>query len=235
MHTQLNVLIQMQKIDDVIGEKDVIKNALPNQLNDLKNQVAIASQELSLSIKDFEENAKKQKDKELEIKKNLENIRKYEHQLDSIKNNKEYKALNSEIVFLKEKNSQMENDLLIIMDEESKIKSRKSVSENNKKQADQALKENENKLKNEIIKVDVEIDDMKKQRNEIAKQLPMNLIKKYAQLIKNKNRKAVVFNLNNSCSGCGFHIRPQLLIELRQHDKINYCENCGRILVFNND
>jgi predicted nucleic acid-binding Zn-ribbon protein len=86
-------------------------------------------------------------------------------------------------------------------------------------------------FKKEIEKVNEEIDRLKENRTEYAKQLPMPLVKKYVQLIKNKNHKAVVFNSNNACSGCGFHIRPQILIELNDPNKIIYCENCGRILV----
>lgn len=235
MQNHLDVLIQMQQIDDIIGEKDVIKNSLPNQLNDLKHQVDLTEKELAKALTELEDNVKKQKDKELEIKGNKDNIRKYENQLESIKNNKEYKALNSQISTLKEKTGNFENELLVIMDEETGIKEKKIIAEDHKNNAVKALTENEDRLKLEIVKVDNEIADLKAQRNKIAEQIPMALVKKYAQLIKNKNRKAVSFCAGNSCGGCGFHIRPQLLIDLRQTDKINYCENCGRIIVIKSE
>lgn len=225
----------MQQIDDIIGQKDVVKNTLPNQLNELKHQVELTEKELAKINKELEDNLKKQKDKELEIKTNKDNIRKYEMQLDGIKNNKEYKALNSQISNLKDKTGTFESELIVIMDEESIIKEKKKTAENNKSLALKALSENENRLKEEIIKVDNEIVELKSQRNKIAEQIPMSMVKKYAQLIKNKNRKAVVFCNGTSCGGCGFHIRPQLLIDIRQTDKINYCENCGRILAINNN
>lgn len=235
MQNQLEILIQMQQIDDIIGQKDVVKNTLPNQLNELKHQVELTEKELAKINKELEDNLKKQKDKELEIKTNKDNIRKYEMQLDGIKNNKEYKALNSQISNLKDKTGTFESELIVIMDEESIIKEKKKTAENNKSLALKALSENENRLKEEIIKVDNEIVELKSQRNKIAEQIPMSMVKKYAQLIKNKNRKAVVFCNGTSCGGCGFHIRPQLLIDIRQTDKINYCENCGRILAINNN
>ncbi len=235
MQNQLEILIQMQQIDDIIGQKDVVKNTLPNQLNELKHQVELTEKELAKINKELEDNLKKQKDKELEIKTNKDNIRKYEMQLDGIKNNKEYKALNSQISNLKDKTGTFESELIVIMDDESGIKEKKNTAESNKAQALKALSENENRLKEEIIIVDNEIVELKAQRNKIAEQIPMSMIKKYAQLIKNKNRKAVVFCNGTSCGGCGFHIRPQLLIDIRQTDKINYCENCGRILAINNN
>ncbi|MBP7564220.1 MAG: hypothetical protein KA886_10580 [Candidatus Cloacimonetes bacterium] len=233
MNNQLEILIQMQQIDDIIGQKDIIKNALPNQLSDLIHQVEVTESDMAKVMKDLEANLKKQKDKELEIKTNKDNIKKYEHQLDGIKNNKEYKALNSQISALKDKTGNFESELISIMDEESVIKEKKKVAETNRDLAKKALTNNEDKLKEEIVKVENDIAELKARRNSIAQQIPMSMVKKYAQLIKNKNRKAVVFCNGSSCGGCGFHIRPQLLIDIRQNDKINYCENCGRILALN--
>jgi len=68
------------------------------------------------------------------------------------------------------------------------------------------------------------------QRNSIAKELPLQTLKRYVALIKNKNRKAIVHEVNKSCGGCGFSLRPQLLIELVK-GKMHSCESCGRMIV----
>ncbi|HOQ79873.1 MAG TPA: C4-type zinc ribbon domain-containing protein, partial [Candidatus Cloacimonadota bacterium] len=184
---------------------------------------------------ELDNNVKKQKDKELDVKNQKDSIRKYEQQLDGIKNNKEYKALNSQISTLKDKIFNFESELIAVMDEETALKERKKQAEESLKSAKKALSENEDILKKEIIKVEDDIVELKGNRNSIAHEIPMSLVKKYAQLIKNKNRKAVVFLNGNSCGGCGFHIRPQLLIEIKQNDNVNYCENCGRIIAPNVD
>ncbi|MCK9330719.1 MAG: C4-type zinc ribbon domain-containing protein [Candidatus Cloacimonetes bacterium] len=231
MTLQVSILVKMQKIDDKISEREVLKNKLPNQLNELKNNVAKAEKNLNTIKESILNIQKKQKEKEAEIKANNDMILKYEHQLEGIKNNKEYKALNSQISLLNEKNKQVENQILSIMEEENEASKQQEEAIKLKKNADENLKANESILKKEIDKVDQEITELKDSRTELAKQLPMNLVKKYVQLIKNKNRKAIVFNNNDACSGCGFHIRPQILIELKTCHKIIYCENCGRILV----
>ena len=76
-----------------------------------------------------------------------------------------------------------------------------------------------------------EIEQIRDKRNEYATKLSRQILKRYASLIKNKNRKAVVFNENNACSGCGFSIRPQLIIEINNKVRLVHCESCGRILV----
>ena len=76
-----------------------------------------------------------------------------------------------------------------------------------------------------------ELEQIRDERNEFAAKLPRQILKRYASLIKNKNRKAVVFNENNACSGCGYTIRPQVAIDIKEGISVIYCESCGRILV----
>ena len=221
----------MQKIDDKIAEKDALKNNLPLQLEQLTLNVQKAEENLAILAKGIETNSQNQKAKELEIKTNKETKLKYGHQLDGIKTNKEYKALNSQIALLDEKITKIEEEILAIMEEETNLKKQQTEWKAKKKHADENLKANETLLKAEIEKVNIEIEKLKEMRSDYAKQIPIALVKKYVQLIKNKNHKAVVYSHNDACSGCGFHIRPQILIEINDINKTIFCENCGRILV----
>ena len=231
MKDNLSVLVSMQKIDDKVSELELKKDQLPKQLAQLIQNVKDAETILNEIEKKIEDNLLSQKAKENEIKSNNDLSTKYAHQLDTIKNNKEYKALNSQISKLDEANKMIENAILLIMEEESALKKEQIEAKNKKKLVDDNLRANEDLLKLEINKVNEEIDKLKESRTNYAKQIPLDLVKKYIQLIKNKNHKAVVFNINDSCSGCGFRIRPQILIELNNHEKLIYCENCGRMLV----
>ena len=100
------------------------------------------------------------------------------------------------------------------------------------KKAENELKANEDRIEKKIEIVRNDIDKLKNERNSYAKQIKnTNLVKRYVALIKNKSRKAVVFNDKNACSGCGFKVRPQQVIEINEGNKIISCESCGRILV----
>jgi predicted nucleic acid-binding Zn-ribbon protein len=231
MRNEILALINMQKLDDKISELDILKVQKPQQLNHLISTVEKANTYQKQVEKKIEENSIEQKNKENEILSNKEMMRKYGTQLDGIKKNEEYKALNKQISFLDERNKEIETEILKFMEIADELKNQLKEAQKLKKQADDNLKKNEVILNNEIKKVDEDIDRLKQNRVEYAKQIPESLVKKYVQLIKNKNRKAVVYNNNSACSGCGFHIRPQILIELNTPDKIHYCENCGRILV----
>ncbi len=231
MKKQLEILIQMQKLDTVIGEKNILTKELPQQLNSLKQSLKDADETVEASKNELDENQKNQKLKELDITDNNTKSAKYKNQLLTIETNKEYKALNSEINHLEKKNSEIDDELLMLMEAEAELKERLEKERKAQKKASDELKANEEKLEKEIQEVNKKIEELKSKRNVLAKNLPRELIRRYAALIKNKNRKAVVFNDNNACSGCGYTIRPQVVIDIKEGDSVIYCESCGRILV----
>lgn len=231
MIEELKFLVKMQKLDDKIGEKEKRKKELPKQLKSLKENVAITTQKVEEVKQKLDENLSTQKKKELEIQDNKAKMDKYRQQLLTIKTNKEYKALNSEVDYLEKKNNKIDDDRVELMEEEEEIREAQAEAQAQKKQADAELQAKEKKLEAKIEEVAKEIDELRTERNTMAKKLPRQLIKRYGALIKNKGRKAVVFNENNACSGCGYKIRPQLQIEINEGNKIISCESCGRIIV----
>ena len=231
MKKQLERLIQMQKLDTIIGKNNILTKELPQQLNSLKQSLKNADETIAASKNELIENQKDQKLRELDIAENNAKSTKYKNQLLTIETNKEYKALNSEINHLEKKNSKIDDELIELMEAEAELKERLDEEEKAQKKASDELKANEKKLEKEIEEVQKDIEDLKGKRNVLAKDLPRELIRRYASLIKNKNRKAVVFNDNNACSGCGYTIRPQVVIDIKTGESVIYCESCGRILV----
>ncbi len=231
MIKELKILVKMQECDDIIGEKEILTKQLPEELNNLKQNLETANNNLAETENALEENLKTQKLKELDIKANNEKIEKYKNQLLTIKTNKEYKALNSEVSHLENKNSETDDELIVLMEEEVNIIAQLEIDKKEQKKADDELKANEEKLRKKIEDVEKDIAEYRNKRNILAKELNPQLVRRYALLIKNKNRKAVVFSDNNACGGCGYNIRPQLIIEINEGQKIINCENCGRLLV----
>ncbi|MFC1898542.1 zinc ribbon domain-containing protein [Candidatus Cloacimonadota bacterium] len=232
MKHELEILIEMQNCDDIIGEKEILMKTLPQELSSLIQNLELANVQLEKTGHELEENLKTQKLKELDIRSNKEKIDKYKNQLLTIQTNKEYKALNSEVSHLEAKNTSIDDELIELMEEEANIRTKKEEDQAVQKKAADELKANEEKLKQKIVKVEQEITEIRDKRNKMATALPRTMIKRYASLIKNKARKAVVFNINGTCSGCHYKIRPQLLIEINNAENVVNCESCGRMLVF---
>ena len=227
----LNTLIQMQIIDDEITDLNRRMEKLPKKLEELKQKFKDSEIDLSEKRLLFEENLKKQKTLEMDMLENSNQIKKYETQLMAIKTNREYKALNSEIALLGKKNNKLEEDEIVLMEAESEIKGEVSNAESRLKTAQNDLEVREKEIKQELRTIEKGVENLRQNRNTLAKQLPIDIVKKYVLLLKFKNRKAVVFNNKNACSSCGFTVRAQIQVELLDATEIIYCDNCGRILV----
>ena len=77
MKKQLEILIQMQKFDTVIGEKNILTRELPQQLNSLKQSLKDADEAAAATKVELDENLKDQKLKELDIADNNAKSDKY--------------------------------------------------------------------------------------------------------------------------------------------------------------
>lgn len=231
MEEQLRTLAKMQKLDDQIGALRLLQQQLPQELNDIIERVDAATANLLGSETERAETEKKQRALEGEIKQNQATIKKYATQLSDIKTNKEYKALNSEIAYLKDKISELESQELELMEEENMAKQKVEQDKKDLAAAEMTKREREGDLREKIESLDAEIDKLRAERTQLALTLPQNLVRQYANMIKNKGNCAVVYERNGACGGCGFVIRPQIRIELELRKKINFCESCGRILM----
>ncbi len=231
MKKKVECLIAMQKCDDKISEKENLKLELPKQLQTLIQEEQEAKEDVAETIEEINQVILHQKDKEILIKQNKEKALKYEEQLAAIKTNKEYKALNSEIALLSSLNSELESEIIALMEQENRLKELKGEREKVLQVKHKSLTDQEDVIKEEIAGLDGQIDKLKNERNSYVVDLPKTMAKQYKVLIINRNRKAVAFEQAGACSACGFKVRPQLIIELEKQDKILFCENCNRFLV----
>ena len=187
MIDRLKTLARMQKFDDEIGRCRELQKILPQQLNTLIQDVEAANAKVSEANNVKSGILKRQNELETDIKHNNELIHKYGTQLADIKTNKEYKALNGEIANLKQKNSDIESMLLELMETETEIKKQSAVYQKELAAAEKRKSDKEDDLRAQIATLEGKIEELRNQRNELARTLPIALVKQYGALIKNKN------------------------------------------------
>jgi hypothetical protein len=159
-------------------------------------------------------------------------VKKYETQLNDVKNNREYDAISKEI----------EIQGLEMQVCEKKIKELGFDITNKTQVYERAVADLEERRKDlEIKKAELEniTAETQKEENELVEKakeaevfIDERLLTAYNRLRNNsKNGLAVVTIQRDSCSGCYNQIPPQRQLDIRQHKKVIVCEHCGRILV----
>ena len=151
-------------------------------------------------------------------------------QLNNVKNNREFDALNKEIEIQEltiqaaekkigevERSIGLKDDL--INEVQTRLDEREKDLENKKKELEEITAETE-KEEAHII------EERDKSKSEIEEKY----IKAYDRIRQNfRNGIAVAPILRGSCGGCFAKIPPQLQSDIRQSKKIVICEACGRI------
>jgi uncharacterized protein len=229
---KLKALYELQTIHTKIDRIRQVRGELPMEVADLEDDVAgleTRIQKIKNELDDLEDDIVTRKNL---IKEAQANIKRYEAQLNDVKNNREYDAISKEV----------EIQGLDIQVSEKKIREYgfeitsktqiydKAVAELEGRKADLEAKRAElNTIAAETEKEEAELNE----QAETAKHnIEERLLTAYTRLRHNaKNGLAVVTIQRDSCSGCFNQIPPQRQADIRQRKKIIVCEHCGLILV----
>jgi predicted nucleic acid-binding Zn-ribbon protein len=229
---KLKALYELQTIHTKIDKIRQVRGELPMEVADLEDDVAgleTRIQKIKAELDDLEDDIVTRKNL---IKEAQANIKKYETQLNEVKNNREYEAISKEV----------EIQGLDIQVSEKKIRefgfeiaSKTAIYE--KALADlEARKSDLEAKKDELGTITAETQKEENELTALADKATVNiedrLLIAYNRLRQNaKNGLAVVTIQRDSCSGCFNQIPPQRQSDIRQRKKIIVCEHCGRILV----
>ena len=229
---KLRQLYELQLIDSELDDLQSVKGELPMEVNDLEDEIAGLTtrvQKAESSSSEFDVEVKKQKDN---IKTAEQLIERYKKQLDNVKNNREFDALNKEVEM-----QQLDIQLAEkrIKDAQRSIEAKKETLDASKKRMDAKQKELDTKrveLSKILEKTEKEEDKMRKRSDKSRKNVEERLLKSYDKIRSSyRNGLAVVSIDRSACGGCFNHVPPQLNLEVALHKKIIACEHCGRIFV----
>jgi predicted nucleic acid-binding Zn-ribbon protein len=229
---KLQALHKLQSIDSEIDKIRTVRGELPLEVQDLEDDLKgleTRIEKIDADIADKESFISKRK---LAIKEAEELVKKYNKQLESIKNNREYDSLSKEIEF---QNLEIELANKKIKDNLSKIEflnetkasstehynERKDIFEEKKKELDTIVSETEKDEKSLL-----------KQSEAAQKVVDERLLSAYKRIRTNsRNGLAVVSVDRDACGGCFSKIPPQRQLDIKAHKKVIVCEHCGRILI----
>ncbi len=230
MIQKIDVLKRVQSLKNKINELEASQER--RKLDVQKKKVQIEKGK-DLAEKKHEEKIAVQKEidkKDLDLKSNEGKITKYNVQLNSIKTNKEYSTLISEIGSKKADMSILEDEILNTM-------SRLEIANQEYEKVTKELRNEEESL-NDLIKsvdtdikeADIEIEKIKNEQKKYIDLLDEHSLKNYNRLSNIKGGNAIVPVIGNVCGGCSMNVTTQTLNELMGGEDLVFCRSCSRIL-----
>ena len=234
MKEQLSKLLAAQKIDLEIDRLERSREDYPREIERLNAEIVDLETELSDTEAAMLKSETSRRLIEEEITAERETQQKKEARLLETKTNKEYTAVQHEIVAARERIDTLETEDLELMTAMDVYTPKRDEL---KEQLAEVKKKNTAEAKEFQIKFDsIESDVAKlvRDRNRALKGIDTRSNSVYTRLRKGKDGIAVITvdPIKLSCRGCHKQLPPQKVLEVRKSEKMIFCESCGRVLAW---
>jgi predicted nucleic acid-binding Zn-ribbon protein len=223
-----DILSQKFEIENDIKELPKILSTKMELLNRIKKSFIEKNNEMLVKKQRIKELRQKMIDAELEREKN-------EQQMDLIKTQREYEALDKEIKTATEKEQELRRQL----QKEEKLYNDMQL---NLEKEETLIKKQEEEIKNEQAKIKHEIKEktkvlkaLQKDEEKISPGIDPEILFKFERIIKSKSGVGIVPVQDEICTGCHMILTHQFSNDVRDGLNIMFCPYCSRILFHNAD
>lgn len=230
MREQICKLVRLQSIDSEAANVQVALAHCTKKLDSLTSKVSSIRSLVAVQEEKRDDLARRQRILEAEIQDVKALRKKSQERLMSIKNAREYKALQREIDDSKRRIDEMENQLMEYMEQLEQVLT-------NLQSHNEELFALEEALSQEIAAVDKERSHGKKRLGEldgerisISQSVEPDLFARYSLVLRSTGGIAVVPVESQVCKGCNMNIPPQTYNELQRGDELKMCPHCERII-----
>jgi len=228
--SELKRLVDLQELDKVIREVTQSLEKLPQELE--AESAALESMQAEYDAHGQElENLKKQRgETEKEVAEMEEGIKASRQRLMEIKSNIEYKAMLKEIGFKEDQRDQKETRVLELMELMAAQDQAMAGLTERLQEQDELVGRRSKEVEEQVAKLQKELAVLEKQRQELRKGVPAQLLKRYEFIRQRRNGTAISPVSDGVCFGCHMNILPQQFIDLQKGVEIIQCPHCQRIL-----
>jgi predicted nucleic acid-binding Zn-ribbon protein len=227
---KLEALLNLQKIDSRLDAIFKVRGALPEEVQDLEDEIAgyeTRLEKFNVDISGLEEDIKRFKEN---IKESEKLIKKYQEQQMNVRNNREYDAITKELEL---QDLEIQVSKKKIGEAQVKIENKNGEVVALQEVLKERLKDLSNKkeeLKNIVSESENDENKLNSEREKAIKKIEDRLYKSYTKIRANaKNGLAVVMVKRGACGGCFNVVPPQRQADIREKKKLIVCEHCGRI------
>ena len=213
------MLKYMREARDIPARKDLIEG----QLTD--SQAALTSAENRQK-----ENMSAQKTLEVEIDSVKGKIAKYKNQQLNVKNNDEYRAIESQIVMCRKEIEKLENREIELMESLERVTAELDVCKQKMADAQGRVDAEKDALDRRLANTTEDIARMQQKRAKMIADIDKDTLRIYTRIMNNKKDYAIVPVERDTCGGCHMKLTPQTIHDTKSKQKLVSCGYCGRLL-----
>ncbi len=233
---QIVTLVKLQMIEMEIRKIKAFLDSLPAQIDTLDLELKEIERSVDSDEELINELNKKYRTYESDAQVNVGRIKKSEEKLRAVKTNKEYQSSLKEIDDLKAINSQLEDQMLAVLDKidlagqdlEERRKHYLSIAEETNQEKEDINQAAEQRKK-ELLKLESD-------RRLVTDGLDARLLELFnRQRAKQADGVGITRVIDAVCQGCNMNIPPQMYNELQRRDSLKNCPSCERLIYWQNE
>ena len=158
------------------------------------------------------------------------NIARSEGRLPQIKTQKEYVAILKEVDTAKKLAKELTGQIEAKDQELAALGADKTEKDGELASLSEEVAERRSEIGEQLAKVEAQLEAMQDRREDLLKQLPAGLRKRYQLLLDRRGGIAVVEARGGACLGCHMHLPPQQFNSLYVAKEVQTCPHCNRLL-----
>jgi len=227
---QLELLVELQGLDVEISRLAGEKECIPEKIRTLEQEYAEEETKLKVMKETLVDLQAGRRSKERELEHQSSEMKKRQGRLLEVKTNKEYSAILQEIQVLKDKQSDLEDEILEVLDKIDQQGKEAEGQTEHLARAKEVYWQERTRWERKLEETGAHLADLLKERAKKLPDIEPALIQTYTRIYENRQGLAVVPVMDLSCSGCFVNLTPQTYQETRRNDRIITCSNCNRII-----
>jgi predicted nucleic acid-binding Zn-ribbon protein len=232
MHSAIPHLIELQRVDHLIGAVRVEIETFPKRVKEADAKLSGARTAVAAAKEGLVNSQKERKKFELDVQQWKDRAKKYRDQSGAVKTNEAYKALQHEIANAEAEVAKAEDAQLEVMMAGEEAERRVRHAEANLKEDETAVTKEKKEI--EVLQAEKKklLESLIAEREHALAPIPVDLRELYARIAKRHNGSGLAEARDGQCRGCGMRVLPHTLQELRRdpNEEIYRCESCGLIL-----
>ena len=226
----LQALVALQLKDKHLDAIQHEIDAVPPRIASLKADLEGEKRHMDAAKATILELEKKKKSKELDVAAKDEAARKHSSQLNDLKSNDAYKAMQVEIEAEKKAAGDIETEILQIMEDIDKARVEEKAATAEYKKTEEFSKKDLEKLEAEMSHAKGRFETAKVERDATAAVVGPAEMKVYNHIRGRGKPDAVVPVVSGHCGSCQINLTPGLTLEVAKLKTLVTCESCQRIL-----
>ena len=232
MLPELKQLIQLQQLENTATEARVQLEDTPARLEVLEARLAEHAEVLDAATLALNEHRTSRATLEKDVAEVQGRLSRFKEQLMTVKTNKEYQAMQTEIAGGEREVGRLEDQLLERMLEADDLSRDVTQAEQRLAEEQTVVAAEREGIEQECTALQAQLATFDVERNKVAEQLPSQAMSLFKTLARGRNGVAVVEARQGRCTSCQVRLRPQLFNDVRSNSALIQCESCQRILYF---